>query len=394
MPFNSAVSTKSFSVIPLDEIFDLIGIRLITSSTEDCYASLNIIHNIWPHKRTKFKDYIKYPKDNDYQSIHTTVYGPYNKVLEIQIRSLSMHYEAEDGVAAHWRYAGTERDKQFDRRIQWFKQVIEWQRFSGNAKEFIENLKIDFYGNEIVVLTPKGDPITIKEGSTPLDFAYELHTSIGNRYAGALVNGKAVPLDYLLKSGEIVQITTRNIAKPSRAWLKVAKTNRARSKIKHALGLSRHHIKKDDRGSRGTSQVVLKDPSIKDPVRIAQCCKPQNNDPIAGFKIDGKAIMVHKLDCPHVSIFDKKKSVAVSWKISHKAQFHNYRLKVHDRVGLLAEILNVFSEYGLTLETVNSRVAKSHVYINIKSEHLDSDRLKEFSARLKSVPSIIDIFVG
>lgn len=378
-----------------DEIFDLIGIRIITSNKKECYAALNLVHNLWPHKKTQFKDYIKYQKDNGYQSIHTTVYGPYNKILEIQIRDLKMHYEAEGGFAAHWRYAGTERDKEFDRRIQWFKQAIEWRRFSKNAKKVIENLKIDFYENEIVVLTPKGDPITLKEGSTPLDFAYELHTSIGNHCSAAIVNGKAVSLDYKLKSGQIINIITKEKSKPSRTWLNIVQTNRAKSKIRRSLGLTKKtqvHIPSFEESSLA-HKIQLKDPSIKAKIKIARCCNPELNDPLMGFKQNNNLIIVHKLECPQMFIFDKKKRINVFWKIKEtEMDFNTFQIKVTDRVGLLSELLNIFSEYNLKLESVTTKISKKKVYFRIKIQKIESKNLEEISTKLKAIPDVLDIF--
>ena len=379
-----------------DEIHDLIGIRIITSNEEECYATLNIVHNLWPHKKIRLKDYIKYPKDNGYQSIHTTVYGPYNKILEIQIRDLKMHYEAEGGFAAHWKYAGTERDKEFDRRIQWFKQAIEWRRFSKNSKEFIEHLKMDFYENEIIVLTPKGDPIPLKENSTPLDFAYELHTSIGNRCASAFVNGKAAPLNYKLKSGQIVQIMTRESAKPSRSWLNIVQTHRAKSKIRHALGLTKGaRINKSIREPKLASKIQIKDPSINAKIRLAKDCNPKLNEPIIGFWSAGDIVTVHKLDCPQISIFNKTNRVEVFWKVREtEKDFNNLRIKVKDRVGLLSEILNLFSEYNLELDSVTTKISKQHVYIMIKIKKIDPKIIEELSKRVKAIPNVVDIFLG
>jgi len=381
-----------------EEIFDLIGIRIITSNEDECYATLNIIHNLWPHKKIRFKDYIKYPKDNGYQSIHTTVYGPYNKILEIQVRGLKMHYEAEGGFAAHWKYAGTERDKEFDQKIEWFKQAIEWRRFSKNAGEFIENLKLDFYENEIVVLTPKGEPISLKEDSTPLDFAYEVHTSIGNHCAGATVNGRAVSLDYKLKSGQIVNITTKEKTKPSRAWLNIVNTNRARSKIRHALGLTQGpKVNKFLVSlSKIENKVQVKDPSIEGRIKISRCCDPKLNEPIMGFyNKEKKIITVHRIDCPQISIFDKASRVDVFWKIKEsEKEFMNFRIKVKDRVGLLSEILNVFSEYKVNVKSVNTKISKKHVYILIKTKKVDSKSIEDISKKIKSIPNAVDIFLG
>jgi len=379
-----------------EQIFDLIGIRIITSNEDECYAALNLIHNLWPHKKTRLKDYIKYPKDNGYQSIHTTVYGPYNKILEIQIRDLKMHYEAEGGVAAHWRYAGTDRDKDFDRRIQWFKQAIEWRSFSKNAKEFIENLKMDFYENEIVVLTPKGDPITLKEGSTALDFAYDVHSSIGNHCYAAIVNGKAVSLDYKLKSGEVIEIVTRNNVKPSSSWLKIAQSNHARSKIRHALGLQKKSgvDKIHAEESRLVNKIQIKDPSIKAQIKISECCNPKLNDPIVGFINKDNVLVVHKFDCPQIDIFDKTRRIDVSWKVKDfEKKYSTLRLKVKDRVGLLSEILNLFTEINLKPLSVNSKISKEHVYLNFIIQHTDPKIIEELAIKLKRIPNIVSIFV-
>jgi GTP pyrophosphokinase len=379
-----------------DEIFDLIGIRIITSTQDECYAALNLIHNLWPYKKTRLKDYIKYPKDNGYQSIHTTVYGPYNKVLEIQIRDLKMHYEAEGGVAAHWRYTGTDRDKEFDRRIQWFKQAIEWRSLSKNAKEFIENLKMDFYENEIVILTPKGDPITLKEGSTALDFAYEVHTSIGNHCYAAIVNSKAVPLDYKLKSGEVVEIITRNNVKPSSSWLKIAKSSHARAKIRHALGLAKKSgvDKNYVDESKLANKVQVKDPSIKAKIKISECCNPEINDPIIGFLNKDNVIVVHKFDCPQIDIFDKTRRIDVFWKVKDiEKKFVSLRLKVKDRVGLLSEILNLFSESNLKPLSVNSKISKEHVYLTFLVQKTEPKVIEELAIRLKRISNVLSIFV-
>jgi GTP pyrophosphokinase len=379
------------------DILDLIGIRVITTNKDDCYAVLNIMHNMWPYKKSRLKDYIQYPKDNGYQSIHTTVYGPFNKMLEIQIRDLKMHYEAEGGVAAHWKYIGTERDKEFDRRIQWFKQAIEWRSFSKNAKEFLENLRMDFYENEIVVLTPKGDPITLKDGSTPLDFAYEVHTSIGNHCYAVQVNGKAVPLDYKLKSGEIITIITRNNVKPSSSWLKIVQTNHAKNKIRHALGLvktpsvNKSLVEK----SKLSNKVEIKDPSIKGAIKIQECCNPRLNDPIIGFfNKESNQISIHKFECPKINIFEKSQRIDVSWQTKDKEKkLLNLRVKVRDRVGLLSEILNLFSENNIKPESVNSKVSKEYVYISFIVERINPEKEKEIAIKLKRIPEVISIFM-
>ena len=227
-----------------DQIYVLIAIRIIINTIPECYKSLEVVHTLFEPQLERFKDYIQHSKANGYQSIHTSVkYG--NKIIEIQIRTQEMHSIAEEGIAAHWKYKGTEKDKAFDRKIMWLKQILEWLRKSKNAKEFVETLKIDLFENEIIVLTPKGDPISLPEGATPVDFAYAVHTSIGRYCSKAKVNERIEPLDHQLNSGDVVGIITQKNTKPSRGWLNFVKTSKAKNKIRSFLGIEPERKIKD-----------------------------------------------------------------------------------------------------------------------------------------------------
>jgi guanosine-3',5'-bis(diphosphate) 3'-pyrophosphohydrolase len=217
-----------------DEIYDLVGVRIIVNTVRECYSALGVVHSLWTPVPGRFKDYVAMPKFNMYQSLHTTVVGPEGKPLEIQIRTQAMHRMAEYGVAAHWRYKGKEARRGKITEVAWLKSFLDWQQELSDPKEFLEGLRRDLYPDEVFVFTPKGDVVSLPAGATPIDFAYAIHTEVGHACVGAKVDGRIVPLDYQLKTGETVEIITSRApgAGPSRDWLQVVKTARARSKIK------------------------------------------------------------------------------------------------------------------------------------------------------------------
>jgi guanosine-3',5'-bis(diphosphate) 3'-pyrophosphohydrolase len=222
--------------IDVDQVYDLVALRIVTHTVQDCYAALGIIHQTWAPVPGRIKDFIAMPRPNGYQSLHTSVVSERGFPFEVQIRTIEMHHIAEEGIAAHWKYkegrVGAARDEQY---FAWLRQVLEWQQEVRDPQEFIQNLKIDLYPEEVYIFTPRGEVKVLPSGATPVDFAYLVHTDVGHQCVGARVNGKMVPLRTKLRNGDIVEIVTAPGHKPSRDWLSFVGTSRARSKIRHFI---------------------------------------------------------------------------------------------------------------------------------------------------------------
>ncbi len=232
----------------VESIYDLVAMRIIVKSLEDCYAALGVVHKMWPPVPHRFKDYIALPKGNGYRSLHTTVFGPENKITEIQIKTEQMHAEAENGIAAHFAYQQSKNTKAYLERnasvadkkeLSWIKQLRGWQQDFTNPEEFVQSLKIDFFQDRILPLTPKGEVIDLPVGATPIDFAYQIHTEVGDHCSGAKINGRIATLDHKLRSGDIVEIITQKNKRPSESWLEIAHTSSARNHIRAGL---RHNV--------------------------------------------------------------------------------------------------------------------------------------------------------
>jgi GTP pyrophosphokinase len=262
--------------VPLEQVYDLLAIRIITDSVKNCYAALGVIHNTWRPVPGRIKDFIAIPRPNLYQSLHTSVIGPHGQPFEVQIRTEEMHRTAEEGIAAHWKYKdGSPLAPQDEERFAWLRHLVEWQQEMGDPGEFLSTLKIDLYPEEVYTFTPKGKVIVLPRDATPIDFAYAIHSEVGHHCVGAKVNGRIVPLKYKLRNGDIVEIVTQAHHTPSRDWLGLVKTSRARNKIKHwvnvaqraqAVEIGKRLLEKEAR----KYDVTLKKVGEEDYLRVAR----------------------------------------------------------------------------------------------------------------------------
>ena len=382
--------------LKFEEVTDLIAVRVVTTSIENCYKILGILHSMWRPIPGKFDDYISSPKPNLYQSLHTEILNDEGYPVEVQIRTLDMHHVAEEGIAAHWRYKGTERDKMFEHKINWLKQILTWKRESANAREFIESLKVDLFKDEIIVFTPKGDPITLPEGASPIDFAYEVHTSIGRHCRQAKVNGKIVPLDFALQSGDMVEIITQQSASPNRQWLNFVKTTNARQKIRALLGIS--VTENEARRPKETalsetdilSRVIINNVKPHD-LRYAHCCTPLLEDRIIGFVQKDHKVAIHKQECPNVAGYDATRTLPAQFQIEPGKIEKTFDLVVTDRIGLLAEVLNMISIMNLNVSTINSKPAKERVRVIISLQLRNQGQIPALMQKFEKIVGVHEV---
>ncbi|WP_436664291.1 RelA/SpoT family protein [Alicyclobacillus acidoterrestris] len=331
-----------------NEIYDLFAVRVTVENIKDCYGVLGVVHTMWKPMPGRFKDYIAMPKANMYQSLHTTVIGPNGEPLEIQIRTWEMHQTAEYGIAAHWVYKESKTsqraDGDFAKKLAWFREVLEWQQDFRDAQEFMETLKIDLFSDQVFVFTPKGDVIELPAGSVPIDFAYRIHTAIGNRCIGAKVNGKMVPLDYRLRTGDIVEVvTSKHSYGPSRDWLKIVQSSQAKSKIRQwfkrekreeNIARGRELIEKEIVRQRLDPKQLMNTPFLTEALHKFSFTKEEDLFAALGYGGMSAAQVVTRLVEAHKKTLDEKPldSLSLTSKTQQKPSDTGVRVKGVDNL--------------------------------------------------------------
>jgi GTP diphosphokinase / guanosine-3',5'-bis(diphosphate) 3'-diphosphatase len=453
------------------EIYDLFAVRILVNTVEECYTVLGTVHSLWIPMKDRIKDYIAVPKSNSYRSLHTTVYGPGDEPLEIQIRTWEMHRIDEYGLAAHWAYKEDKNAKLAKEIYPWIRRIVDWQLDSKDAREYIENLKLDLLESEVFVFTPRGDVIDLPAGSTPIDFAYRIHTEVGHRCVGAKVNAKIVPLDYNLQNADIVEVITSKHATPSLDWLKICRSTHAKNKIRQWFKkerrednilrgkeilekeLKRHRIEhvlssKDDIllkvtqklnfvevddlfASLGYGETTLpqilskirdempkeveevlvpKRPISKKErqslgikvkgidnvlIRFSKCCSPVPGDDIMGYITLGKGISIHRRNCPNMPALSlqTERVVEVVWDYGQKNLKYPVEIEIEawDRMGLLADIMNVVNEIRVPATSCNAKVKKSKAIVHLCMELTDKSQLDEVIKKLSRIKDVIAV---
>ncbi len=397
--------------IDFDEIYDLTAVRIIVKSVKECYAVLGVAHAAWKPIPGRFRDYIAMPKSNGYQSLHTTLIGSRGRPVEVQIRTEEMHAISEHGIAAHWRYKEGPTDEKLDKRMSWFREMMEWQHELKDAKDFMDSLKVGLFDDEVFVFTPKGDVYSLPIDATPIDFAYRVHTEVGHRSIGARVNGRIVPLNHELSSGNIVEILTGKKDNPSRDWLRFVKTPGARVKIRNwfkkhkiiikpeesisvpapkkqvvpALGKTR---KKSKSGVKvtGLSNVLIK---------ISKCCNPIPGDKITGYVTQGRGIAIHRSKCKNVKIekIAKDKFVPVEWEVN-KDLFYSVELYIEafDRVGIFKDILGQVAETKTNVSAAKVTTKRgSSAMVKLSVDVKDVKHLNQVIIAIQKVSDVYNV---
>ncbi|HDQ14326.1 MAG TPA: bifunctional (p)ppGpp synthetase/guanosine-3',5'-bis(diphosphate) 3'-pyrophosphohydrolase [Sediminispirochaeta sp.] len=413
----------------IDEIYDLLGIRVLCDSSNECYTLLGVIHKLWPPIEGRFKDYIAMPKANHYQSLHTTVMCNGGKLIEIQVRTHQMHQTAEFGVAAHWAYKREFSGARIKpEELPIINKLKQWNRTT-NADTSIEEIKSELLKDSIFVFTPRGHIVELPKKSTAIDFAYHIHTEVGNHTIGAKADGSIIPLNQALKNTQVIEILTANNAKPHVNWLKFARTSRARQKIRHWLNkheenlfidksiIAKKRVSHPEEKQAGETQEKCepkpaeKETIIKQVVdqakiafrigneknmliSIAKCCTPSSGDDIIGYVSRGRGIIVHRRDCPnlkHIQDFEAR-SIEVEWETASPKAVRKFRVSSRMTSDLFSEIEGAVRKYrGHLIEGKLEEDEEGNLRGRFSMELEKAEDFKKVLKSIRTIPAVINI---
>lgn len=378
--------------LELHELADLLAVRIIVPNLSDCYVVLQLVHNKWQHLAHEFDDYIANPKANGYQSIHTAIFGPQNRVVEIQIRSQEMHDFAEHGIAAHWRYKeGSEQDRALLKSIETLRRLLD-NRIDDNT--LLEEFKTEFFSDRVLVLTPQKEVLDLPKGSTVLDFAYSIHTQIGHRCSGAMVNGQRVPLSYPLRSGECVEILTDKDSTPHLDWLNQSKryvhTVRAKSSIRQWF---RSYFKNDENNLMVFSRTLQGVGELE--VKRSACCNPQLGDKIIGELLAHKAISIHRFDCKKIQFETNARDnnlIELNWGEETSRETVSIHIDAFDRQGLLLDITALLnqSQFNVLKAHTETDIVDQSVAMQLTIEINSLDQLEMLLKQIKHIANVLN----
>jgi guanosine-3',5'-bis(diphosphate) 3'-pyrophosphohydrolase len=407
---------------PLEEIYDMLGLRLLCQTASECYELLGVVHKLWIPIEGRFKDFIAMPKSNRYQSLHTTVMGYDGKVIEIQIRTQTMHRTAENGIAAHWLYKhGSPREGVKAAELSLINKLKEWQSASTASGDFLDEIKKELLRDSIYIFTPKGDVTELPSGSTAIDFAYSIHTDIGDHCMAAKADGAIVPLKDPLTNTQVVEILTSNAAHPHLDWLRYVKTSRARSKIRHWLAQNEPGLIFDrnmvarkaevpapatppqkaeaqkpgpETHIRDASKVSIRIGQERNMlIRSALCCTPSTGDAIVGYVSRGRGITVHKADCPSLATIKDfaERRIEVEWETVSPKSTQRFQVTARHSANLFSEIEGALKKFGGHL--IEGKLDDERDTLR-GSFTVELDNREDFSRVLKSlrtIPSVMSI---
>ncbi|MEM3369825.1 MAG: RelA/SpoT family protein [Candidatus Micrarchaeia archaeon] len=389
--------------LTFDQLMDLFAIRIITKRVSDCYRILELISENYRIIPESLDDYIASPKSNMYQSIHINFITENEQNIEAQIRTEEMDRVAEMGIAAHWKYKG-HGEEEFDKKIEWMKNLLNWQRQITEEKEYIEGIKIELFERGVVVFTPKGDMVELPNGSTALDFAFALHTSIGLNADKIKVNGKIVPFNQVLNDGDIVEVLTSPQKKVNVNWLGIVKTSKAKAKIRAALNLigpkkstlREQEIAITERGKKARMEGGMLITEINSPnINLAKCCNPTINDKIVSYPPKEGRYTIHKADCKtFAKTAEYKRKINAKWETRTNIYIQKINLVSEDRPKLLSDIIKLLMGQHIEIKKINiSETKDERIMINLVLSYNSSEQIEKIKNEVKRIPGVKEAFL-